>query len=86
VLKIKLNGKSVNVSDIRKLFPHLQTDQIYFNHAAIGLWSSLVLGRINEYAQQRSGAKIENHKSFLKLNSNTEEKIVKHLEVIIEGR
>lgn len=58
----------MNVSDVRKLFPHLQTDQIYFNHAAIGPWSSLVLDRINEYARQRSGAKIENYQAFLKLN------------------
>ncbi len=58
----------MNLLDVRNLFPHLQTDQIYFNHAAIGPWSSLVLNRINEYALQRSGAKIENYQAFLKLN------------------
>lgn len=76
----------MNVSDVRKLFPHLQTYQIYLNHAAIRLWSSLILDRINEYAQQTSSTKIENYQSFLKWNSNTKEEIVKHLEVIIEGR
>jgi selenocysteine lyase/cysteine desulfurase len=65
----------MNISDVRKLFPHLQTDQIYFNHAAIGPWSSLVLDRINEYARQRSGAKIENYQAFLKLNSNAKNKL-----------
>lgn len=79
MLKIKLNGKSMDVSDIRKLFPHLQTDQIYFNHAAIGPWSSLVLNRINEYARQRSGAKIENYQSFMKWNINAKEKLGKLL-------
>lgn len=69
----------MNLSEVRKLFPHLQTDQIYFNHAAIGPWSSLVLDRINEYTKQRSGAKIENYPSFLKWNSNAKEKLGKLL-------
>ena len=69
----------MNLTEVRKLFPHLQTDQIYFNHAAIGPWSSLVLNRINEYAQQRSSVKIENYKSYLKWNSGAKEKLGKIL-------
>lgn len=69
----------MNISEVRRLFPHLQTDQIYFNHAAIGPWSTLVLDRINEYAKQRCGAKIENYPSFIKWNSNAKEKLGKLL-------
>ena len=65
----------MNVSDVRKLYPHLLTDQIYFNHAAIGPWSSLVLERIAEYTGQRSGVKIENYQSSLKWNSSAKEKL-----------
>ena len=65
----------MNLNDIRGLFPHLKTGQIYFNHAAIGPWCSLALNRINEYAAQRSGAKIENYPFFLKWNSDAKEKL-----------
>ncbi|MCX6169014.1 MAG: aminotransferase class V-fold PLP-dependent enzyme [Ignavibacteriales bacterium] len=69
----------MDINEVRNLFPHLQTDQIYFNHAAIGPWSSLVLNRINEYAQQRSGSKIENYPFLLKWNSGAKEKLGKIL-------
>ncbi len=69
----------MNIIEVRKLFPHLETDQIYFNHAAKGPWSSLVLNRINEYAQQRCGAKIDNYQSFLKWDSSAKEKLGKIL-------
>ncbi|MHB8905142.1 MAG: aminotransferase class V-fold PLP-dependent enzyme [Melioribacteraceae bacterium] len=69
----------MNITEARKLFPHLDTDQIYFNHAAKGPWSSLVLSRINEYAQQRSGDKIDNYQSFLKWDSSAKEKLGKIL-------
>lgn len=74
----------MNIADVRTLFPHLQTDQIYFNHAAIGPWSTLVLNRMNEYAQQRSGGKIENYQSFLKWSNDAKEKLGKLLGAIPE--
>ncbi len=67
----------MNITEVRKLFPHLETDQIYFNHAAKGPWSSLVLSRINEYAQQRSGDNIDNYQSFLKWDCSAKEKLGK---------
>jgi len=65
------------LNEVRSLFPHLKSDQIYFNHAAIGPWSTLALNRINEYAAQRSGEKIENYPYFLKWNQSAKEKLGK---------
>ena len=69
----------MTLDEVRDLFPHLQTDQIYFNHAAIGPWSQLALNRIQEYAAQRSSLKIENYPSVLKWNVSAKEKLVKIL-------
>jgi len=65
--------------EVRKLFPHLKTDQIYFNHAAIGPWTTPVLNRITELTAQRSGQKIENFQYFLKWSANAKEKLGKLL-------
>ena len=67
----------MNISEIRSLFPHLKTDQLYFNHAAIGPWSSLILDRVNEYANQRSYSQIENYKSLISWNISAKEKLGK---------
>ncbi len=67
----------MSVEQIRSLFPHLDTGQIYFNHAAIGPWSKKVLDRINEYASQRSGSMVENYPFFLEKNASAKEKLSK---------
>lgn len=69
----------MTIEEARKLFPHLKTDQIYFNHASLGPWCELALKRINEYALQRSGERIENYEYFLKWNSSAKEKLSKLL-------
>lgn len=69
----------MSVEQIRSLFPHLDTGQIYFNHAAIGPWSKKVLDRINEYAAQRSGTMVENYPFFLEKNASAKEKLAKLL-------
>ncbi len=63
--------------EARSLFPHIKTGQIYFNHAALGPWSALVLNRIDEYSKQRSGEAIENYKSFLSWSSSAKNKLCK---------
>ena len=65
----------MNLQEAREQFPHLKTDQVYFNHAAIGPWSNLAVQRINEYVRQRSGEKIENYPYVLKWNSSAKEKL-----------
>jgi cysteine desulfurase / selenocysteine lyase len=67
----------MTIIEIRELFPHLKTEQIYFNHAAIGPWSSPALNRINEYSIQRSGEKIENYPFTVKWNISAKEKLGK---------
>ncbi len=69
--------KFMTIEEVRKLFPHLKTEQIYFNHASLGPWCQLALKRINEYALQRSGERIENYEYFLKWNSSAKEKLGK---------
>lgn len=69
----------MNISEVRSLFPHLTSDQIYFNHAAIGPWSSLVLERVNEYAGQRSFSKIENYPYLIRWHISAKEKLGKLL-------
>ena len=69
----------MTVSEARELFPHLKTDQIYFNHAAIGPWSTPVLNRISEYASQRSSAHVENYKFVLEWNASAKQKLAKLL-------
>lgn len=65
----------MKIEQIRSLFPHLATEQIYFNHAAIGPWSKNVLDRINEYSIQRSGQMVENFPFFLEKNANAKRKL-----------
>lgn len=60
---------------VRELFPHLKTGQVYFNHAAIGPWCTLVLDRISEYMKDRSGERVENYSSFLNWSSGAKEKL-----------
>ncbi len=69
----------MTTEQVRALFPHLKTRQIYFNHAALGPWSQLVLDRIQFYSQQRSGEKIENYNNFLEWNSSAKNKLGKLL-------
>ena len=69
----------MTLSEAREFFPHLKTDQIYFNHAAIGPWTTLAINRLNEFAVQRSGQKIENYQHFLRWNVGAKEKLGKLL-------
>ncbi len=62
-------------NNVRELFPHLKTGQVYFNHAAIGPWCTLVLDRISEYMKDRSGERIENYSSFLNWSTGAKEKL-----------
>ncbi len=65
----------MTLTDVREHFPHIKTDQIYFNHASIGPWCKLAINRINEYMKERSGENIENYSSFLKWSSAAKEKL-----------
>ncbi len=74
----------MNISEVRGLFPHLNTGQIYFNHAAIGPWHSKILDRLNEYAEQRSGLMVENYPYLIERNKSAKEKLGKLLNALPE--
>ena len=65
----------MTIPEVRGLFPHIRTDRVYFNHAAIGPWCRLALERIEEYAKQRSEYRIENYPNILKWNAGAKEKL-----------
>lgn len=71
----------MTIEQIRSLFPHLDTNQVYFNHAAIGPWCKLVLDRISEYSAQRSGEMVENFLFFLEKNASARTMLAKLLGV-----
>ncbi|MDF1612709.1 MAG: aminotransferase class V-fold PLP-dependent enzyme [Stygiobacter sp.] len=60
---------------VRELFPHLKTEQIYFNHAAIGPWSDLVLKRLEEYKNLRIGEMINPFPYFLEKSISAKKKL-----------
>jgi cysteine desulfurase / selenocysteine lyase len=74
----------MTVQEARRLFPHLNTEQIYFNHAALGPWCTPALDRINLYMNQRSGEKIENYPFYVKWSASAKEKLGKLLGVSAE--
>jgi selenocysteine lyase/cysteine desulfurase len=67
----------MKVEQIRSLFPHLDADQIYFNHAAVGPWCKPVLDRVSEFSAQRSGLMVENFHDFLEKYTSAKSKLAK---------
>lgn len=67
----------MNIEIIRSLFPHLQTNQIYFNHAAIGPWNKLILDRLEEYKNLRTGIMINPHQYFVAKSKSAKDKLAK---------
>jgi len=67
----------MNKENIRALFPHLDTNQIYFNHAAIGPWNKLILSRLEEYKNLRIGNMINPHPYFVEKSKSAKEKLTK---------
>ncbi len=60
---------------IRSLFPHLKTNQIYFNHAAVGPWNELILKRLEEYKNLRIGEMINPYPYFVEKSKSEKEKL-----------
>ncbi|MCX7798258.1 MAG: aminotransferase class V-fold PLP-dependent enzyme [Melioribacter sp.] len=74
----------MTIEEARQLFPHLKTNQIYFNHASIGPWNELALKRLEEYSKQRSGEEIENYEYFLKWSASAKVKLASLLKTTPE--
>ncbi|MGB5849276.1 MAG: aminotransferase class V-fold PLP-dependent enzyme [Ignavibacteriaceae bacterium] len=54
------------INNARKLFPHLQKDFVYFNHASTGPMSSRVKESLNELLYLKSEGKIDDYKELLR--------------------
>lgn len=65
----------MSLEKFRENFPHLKTNQIYFNHAAVGPWCIQAIDRINEYSRQMSGEKIENYQNLFKWSERAKNKL-----------
>ncbi|OGU54567.1 MAG: hypothetical protein A2V66_02735 [Ignavibacteria bacterium RBG_13_36_8] len=60
---------------MRNHFPILKAGKIYFNHAAIGPLSDLVIRRLNKYIELRSTGEIENYPTQLEASKSAKEKL-----------
>ncbi len=58
--------KTDEISKARKLFPHLQKDVVYFNHASTGPMSLRVKKALNELLYLKSEGKIDDYKELLR--------------------
>ena len=63
----------MHISEVRKLFPYLQEEIIYFNHASTGPLSTQVTDRLNGLLIEKSHSKIDDYSSFLKVVDETKE-------------
>ena len=69
----------MEVYDVRKLFPHIEDDIIYFNHASVGPLSKKVIETIDNYILQRSRRKINNYDDFLEISERAKDRLSKML-------
>lgn len=61
----------MNKSEVRNKFPHLDNGIIYFNHAATGPFSSLVVNRLTNLLNYKSENQIDDYDSFLRVVEET---------------
>lgn len=65
----------MTIEQIRQTFPHINSDKIYFNHAAIGPLSIPVKEKLNEYLEERSSGSIENFGMLLEAASSAKKRL-----------
>lgn len=61
----------MNKAQARSFFPYLKNEIIYFNHAATGPFSLLVVDRLNDLLKEKSEKKIDDFESFVKVMIET---------------
>lgn len=55
----------MDISEVRSLFPYLESGKVYLNHAAISPLSQRVVNRINSFLSVRSRGDIEDYERFV---------------------
>lgn len=58
--------RASEINNARELFPYLEKEVIYFNHASTGPMSSLVLESLNDLLYLKSKGKIDDYKELLR--------------------
>ncbi|MBK7630986.1 MAG: aminotransferase class V-fold PLP-dependent enzyme [Ignavibacteriales bacterium] len=61
----------MNKTEVRNIFPYLQNEIVYFNHASTGPISSLVVNRLSNLLVEKSETKMDDYTSFLKVLDET---------------
>jgi len=74
----------MNLSNIRTLFPYIKNDIIYFNHAATGPFSSLLVNAINKILKEKSESKIDDYNSFKDIAAETKSILASILNTVPE--
>jgi len=74
----------MNLSNIRTLFPYIKNDIIYFNHAATGPFSSLLVNAINKILKEKSESKIDDYNSFKDVAAETKSILASILNTVPE--
>ena len=69
----------MNKIEIRKQFPYLDSNKIYFNHAAVSPLPKYIADKINSYIHERSVTEINNYKAGLEKTENLKHQLSKLL-------
>lgn len=74
----------MNLNEIRTLFPYIKNDIIYFNHAATGPFSTLLVNAINKILKEKSERNIDDFNSFKDVAVETKSIIASMLNTVPE--
>lgn len=69
----------MNISEIRKAFPHIEKGLIYFNHASTGPICKPVVDKINEIMVERSETKPDEYLKFIAVAEETKVLLAEYL-------
>lgn len=69
----------MNIQEIRNLFPYLNNNIVYFNHASTGPMCKPVIDRIREILIERSETKIDDYESFFTVVNETKKLLADYL-------
>ncbi len=74
----------MNLDNIRTLFPYIENEIIYFNHAATGPLSVLLVNTINKILKEKSERNIDDFKSFIEVAAETKSILASMLNTVPE--
>ncbi|MDY0083429.1 MAG: aminotransferase class V-fold PLP-dependent enzyme [Ignavibacteriaceae bacterium] len=74
----------MNLDNIRTLFPYIGNEIIYFNHAATGPFSVLLVNTINKILKEKSERNIDDFKSFIEVAAETKSILASMLNTVPE--